>query len=309
MGKFYARKSHPVHGKRKTRIYSIWRGMKKRCACPNHTYYHCYGGRGISVCEEWKNSFIAFNDWAVRHGYSDDLTIDRIDNNGNYEPSNCRFIPQSEQAKNTRTNVSVTIDGVTRICSDWAKEIGITPQAFFCRLKMGITGEELLVASHQGDGVRGTDLTINGVTKSATKWAKEIGISHATLTFRLSKNVPIKMVFAPPNEFYEHDSGIIIDGITKTQTQWAREVGISPTTFHDRIKMGWVGNALLAPPNHKYCKYRTKCEFTINGETKTIGQWAKYIGISSGSFIKRITKGLIGDELLTPRQNNGHRCN
>ena len=92
------------HGMRNTRLYSIWHGMKERCYNTKHKFYKHYGGRGIKVCEEWKNDFQTFADWALSHGYADNLTIDRIDVNGNYEPSNCQWATNAEQQRNKRNS-------------------------------------------------------------------------------------------------------------------------------------------------------------------------------------------------------------
>lgn len=90
-----------IHGLTHTRIYQCWADMKQRCFNPNHKWYPRYGGRGITVCNEWLD-FIPFYNWALANGYSDDLTIDRINNDWNYEPSNCRWATQQEQSLNKK---------------------------------------------------------------------------------------------------------------------------------------------------------------------------------------------------------------
>ncbi len=94
--------SYLWRGTKDERLKTIWYGMIYRCENPLSTSYRWYGAKGVKVCEEWKNDILSFFDWAKNNGYADDLTIDRINPYGNYEPGNCRWIPLSEQAKNTR---------------------------------------------------------------------------------------------------------------------------------------------------------------------------------------------------------------
>lgn len=114
-----------THGKRGTRLYSIWCQMKARCDNSNHKAYALYGGRGIAVCKEW-HSFQSFYDWAMSSGYSDDLTIDRINNNGNYEPSNCRWVSQKTQCNNRRNNHIVLYNGNQYTLAELAEIYGIS---------------------------------------------------------------------------------------------------------------------------------------------------------------------------------------
>lgn len=113
-------KTHGMSGKR---IYRIWKGMRNRCENINVPNYNLYGGRGISVCDEW-HSFKVFNEWALSNGYRDDLSIDRIDNNGNYCPDNCRWADRKEQARNRRSNITISCNGSTKLISDWDNDIG-----------------------------------------------------------------------------------------------------------------------------------------------------------------------------------------
>ena len=97
-----------THGLSNIRLNRIWRSIKDRTLNSKHRAYHNYGGRGIKVCDEWKNDFMSFYNWAMSNGYSDELSIDRIDNDENYEPSNCRWTTKVIQARNQRVNKNNT---------------------------------------------------------------------------------------------------------------------------------------------------------------------------------------------------------
>lgn len=133
-----------THGLRKTRLYRLWLHIKERCNNPNCAAFNNYGGRGIRVCDEWTKSFQAFYDWAHANGYRDDLTIDRIDTNGDYCPDNCRWASMKEQANNTRANALITFNGETHTMSEWANIIGINYSTIRSRRRAGRTPAEIL---------------------------------------------------------------------------------------------------------------------------------------------------------------------
>jgi hypothetical protein len=124
-----------THGKSKTRLYGIWSAMKARCSVKNHQSYGNYGGRGISVCDEWFHDFLPFHDWAIFNGYNDKLTIERINNNGDYCPENCRWATRREQLRNKRTSRNITYRGETLLLEDWARKLGIKANTLIYRLK------------------------------------------------------------------------------------------------------------------------------------------------------------------------------
>lgn len=132
-------------GKRRIpRIYNIWAGMKQRCTNPNVQRYPRYGGRGIRVCPEWADSFEAFQAWAMAAGYDDTKEIDRIDNDGDYTPENCRWVPHEAQQGNKENTVRITHAGQTHTLSEWAAITGLKSKTIWQRLQRGKTPEEAL---------------------------------------------------------------------------------------------------------------------------------------------------------------------
>lgn len=117
-------KNHLKHGGTKERLYYIWKTMRERCNTKTCKKYPIYGGRGILICEEW-DDYASFRSWAHSHGYKGNLTIDRIDVNGNYEPSNCRWVTVAEQANNRRNTIFVVDDGVKISFADFCRKYSL----------------------------------------------------------------------------------------------------------------------------------------------------------------------------------------
>ena len=133
-----------THGLSDTRFYEQYRGMLKRCYDSNAINYRDYGGRGITVCEEWRNDPGAFLTWALENGWAEGLTLDRIDNDGPYCPTNCRWVTAHDQSRNKRSNLLLTFNGQTKIAADWADELGIPRKTLYERLRIGWTVEDAL---------------------------------------------------------------------------------------------------------------------------------------------------------------------
>ena len=124
-------------GRKGSRLYRIYNNMKTRCYNPNSKAYEYYGGRGVKICVEWLNDFSTFKAWAISHGYRDDLTIERLNVDGDYEPNNCIWATYKIQANNMRSNHLVTICGVTKNLTEWSEYYGINVKTVRDRLKRG----------------------------------------------------------------------------------------------------------------------------------------------------------------------------
>lgn len=134
------------HGQSNSRLYGIYGEMKSRCYNPNRSSYKRYGGRGIKICDEWLGDQGAENfiNWATANGYEDSLTIDRINVNGNYEPSNCRWATWQEQSNNKRNNRFITYNGETKTIAEWSRILNIKYGCLFYRINHGWSMERIV---------------------------------------------------------------------------------------------------------------------------------------------------------------------
>lgn len=139
-----ARTNATIHGQSYTRLYTIWIGMKQRCYYKKHRHFADYGGRGIAVCAEWVDNFENFREWSLNNGYNETVTIDRVDTDGDYSPSNCRWTTYTVQNNNTRKNVYLTYKDETHTLAEWCMITGIPRSTLSNRLKRGWTIEQAL---------------------------------------------------------------------------------------------------------------------------------------------------------------------
>lgn len=235
--------SRSTHHMTETRIYREWCGIKRRCYNKNDSEYHNYGGRGIIMCEEWKNNFVPFYQWAIENGYDDSLSIDRIDVNGNYEPSNCRWATQKIQANNTRVNVYVEYNGerltLHQLCDKYSKN-GVTYDLFHLRYRVrGWDIERALTEPPENMSV-----TIGNETHSITEWSDINGIKTGTIYWRIKNGWSLEDAVSKPLKCML----IEFNGETHTISEWSKITGFKTGTLYDRLQKGWsVEKSFTAP--------------------------------------------------------------
>ena len=150
-GNYKLQHSRKTHGMSETRLYTEWLSMKNRCKLKSQSSYILYGGRGITVCDEWLSGFEPFMEWAINNGYNDNLQIDRIDNEKGYSPDNCRWVTKREQINNRRKTVYLEYDGERLPISIWAEKLGVKRYTLYNKRKQGIPDEEIIRRAKRGD--------------------------------------------------------------------------------------------------------------------------------------------------------------
>lgn len=199
-----------THGESHTRLHHAWSSLKDRCINPKSKEYPNYGGRGIKVCDEWLNSYEAFRDWSYENGFVEDVecgkcTIDRIDVNGDYEPSNCRWTNMKIQCRNRRNNVVIECDGESHCISEWAEILGVPYHRLVSRYQRGWSPYEII---HGRERVINTEtyrnrktnhlLTYRGETHCAIEWAEILGINVNTIRGRVHRGWSDEQVLGTP---------------------------------------------------------------------------------------------------------------
>lgn len=187
--------------KQSNRLYRIWLGMNNRCNCITSRDYHNYGARGIKV--EFA-SFEDFVEWSLNNGYEDSLSIDRINNNGNYTPDNCRWTTTKVQANNKRTNNSITYNNETHTITEWAEIYGIKVDSLHKRINLyGYSFEEAITLPCEK---RERLITYKGKTQNLKQWSEELKIPYNTLRSRLNNlHWTVSKAFETPYDSFYWD--------------------------------------------------------------------------------------------------------
>ena len=175
----------------KKRLIVIRHSMYCRCYYPTTNGYERYGGRGIIMCDEWINNPQSFYHWAINNGYKKGLTIDRINVNGNYEPSNCRWITKEVQDNNRRNNRKITYNGEIKTLSQWSRKYNINVVTLSDRLKAGMPIDEALNKPVIKSGGK-LLYTLNNETKLLSEWCKIYDINYQTAWKKLKKGYSIE---------------------------------------------------------------------------------------------------------------------
>ena len=280
-----------THGGHKTRLYKAWINMKDRCHNSNSTYFKDYGGRGIAVCQEWRNSFEAFRDWAGANGYAEGLSLDRINVDGNYEPNNCRWSTIKEQARNRRSSRYITFSGETLTIAAWAERTGISAKTILSRLAAGWSVEKTLTTP---------------VKKTSGKRKSRSGVAGDRL-HRIWSRMKQRCYNNNCAQYNNYGGrGITICDEWRTSysafKEWALANGYKDDLSLDRIDV----NSGYSPSN---CRWATAKEqsrnkrnnryITFRGVTLSLAEWSERSGLKAMTLYNRIASGWSVEKALT----------
>jgi hypothetical protein len=190
-----------THGMTGSRLHVVWKGMRGRCERPTFKAYRNYGGRGIKVCREW-HTFRNFYDWAMANGYRQGLTIERIDNDGNYEPDNCRWATRKEQIKNRRNTKFLTAFGETKPMTEWVDDPRCVVDYHVLKLRLRYKyPAEIAMTTPLRENMRLAPVTIDGVTKTIAEWSKDerCSVGMWTVMYRIKKGMEASQALFSPN--------------------------------------------------------------------------------------------------------------
>ena len=174
------------------KLQKVFRSMIYRCYNENNHAYKYYGGKGVTICDEWLQSFDNFYNWALLNGYKEGLSIDRIDVNGSYSPKNCRWATMEEQSRNRTNTVLVEYNGKKMTLREWSEELNISLSTISKRRFRGWTDKEIIEGRPKRKRVANIYLQYNGKTLSIREWSKELNTKEGTIRTRLDRGWSIE---------------------------------------------------------------------------------------------------------------------
>ena len=247
-----ARERSTKHGMKHTKAYRAWKHLKARCYNEKVKEFHNYGGRGIKVCDRWLESFENFiADMGHPQPHE---SIDRINNDGDYCPENCRWTDSKTQSRNTRRNRFITLNGESKTIAEWSEITGIEESAITKRLKLGWSDHDALTKPVSNSG-KLHFLEFNGESKTISEWSRITNISKGTINRRLREGWSNHDALTEPARNKGHKRYLDFNGESKTISAWAKATNISKETIRFRLKRGWsIEKTLTTPPDQKYGK-------------------------------------------------------
>lgn len=242
------------HGLRHLPEYKIWLSMRHRCRNKKDARYKYYGGRGVAVSKEWDEFSCFYSDMGPKP--SPFHSIERKNNDGNYEKDNCKWATSKEQSLNRRTNRLLTFNGKTQCLSEWAKELGLSKSRLENRILSNWSDEDAFTVPPQKRSPPGRPLTFNGETKPLAQWAKEAGLTERCLINRI-----IKLKWSTEKALVTRPNTRVITYNGKTQhlAEWSKEVGLTERCLINRIiKLKWPIEKALTTPDRGWASGRPK---------------------------------------------------
>lgn len=237
-----------IHGMTDTSEYNSWESMRQRCLNENHPAFKHYGGRGIIICQSWLESFINFYE-NMGDKPSRLHSIDRRENNGNYEPKNCYWATNKEQQNNKRNNRIIEFDGKKQNLIEWSELTGINHGTIYSRLKLGWSVEKTLTTP---DPMNYTYIAFNNKTQSLTGWGEELNINPEILQTRHARGWCVEKMLTQPIKKYTKDIFIYFNGQYHTIPEWSKILNIKDSTLYTRLERGRSTEEALGTPIRKY---------------------------------------------------------
>lgn len=314
---------------RESFLYSTWQGMKRRCYNPNTEGYEYYGGRGIKMCDEWLNDYVAFYNWAILNGASQELSIDRIDVNGDYCPENCRWADAQTQARNTRVNRYIEYNGKRKLLLEWAEEVGIPSEVIRHRIFSygwpvgeALGFEEHITVMPERPQTRKAVLQYTLDGEFVREWPSLKDIEkELKFTAKSIRNCCSGAVFSSHGYKWEFKDKIALSDKQKDKIKTVEQYSLDGTFIREWSSAKDAGEALNISPSgiskicgsnkkgHKHCggyQWRYKDDdrpitpvedyivneiWEYNGASKTIKEWAKSVNIEPHVLYGRFQRG------------------